>query len=86
MIPPEDVPEIAQANLQRLLKTALPDGVFCFGGQYASPSPLKSISSAMSSSGQPANGRMHRASSMVMTSSGCLRTFAKLAGAWSLLT
>lgn len=40
MIPPEDVPEIAQANLQRLLKTALPDGVFCFGGQYASPSPL----------------------------------------------
>ncbi len=40
MIDPTDVPAIAQANLAKLLKTALPDGVFCFGGQYASPIPL----------------------------------------------
>jgi hypothetical protein len=39
VIPVDDVPEIAQRNLQRLVKSALPDGRFVFGGQYSSPSP-----------------------------------------------
>jgi hypothetical protein len=39
MVDPDELPEIAQANLQRLVKTALPDGRFVFGGMYSSPSP-----------------------------------------------
>jgi hypothetical protein len=37
MIDPSEVPEIALANMQRLLKTAMPDGRFVFGNLYKSP-------------------------------------------------
>jgi hypothetical protein len=59
MIDPSDVPEIAQANLQMLLKAALPTGVFCFGGQYASPSPLA-----------PRKRQKHYVSDIIVRSSG----------------